>query len=78
MEGEKISAPHSNAFIDINGDCLSDLILISEKDDRKILEIWIADLHSGFIFDQSFFLPIGAGQISFFDIGLFFSFFLFI
>eukprot|EP00124_Ichthyophonus_hoferi_P001259 Ihof_evm7s61 gene=Ihof_evmTU7s61 len=33
--------PHSNAFVDLNGDCLSDLFVTTNKDGKLQGEIWI-------------------------------------
>jgi len=36
-----IKRDHSSAFIDINGDCINDLLIHSSKDGNQFLEIWI-------------------------------------
>lgn len=60
----KISHPHSNAFIDLNGDCLSDLFITCED---GTFEIWKNTIDKGFIFSKSGKLPPNTGPISFAD-----------
>ncbi|CAG8552359.1 22065_t:CDS:10, partial [Racocetra persica] len=63
-----ISDPHSNAFIDLNGDCLADLFLTCRESSSAPLtyQIW-TNIKGGFTFSQSGNLPDGTGQISFAD-----------
>lgn len=55
--------PHSNAHVDIDGDCRADLVL-SCKD---LLLIYL-NSDSGFVFSKSVKLPIGSGRVSFTDV----------
>lgn len=36
-----LSNPHSSAFVDLNGDCRSDLFFTSEDDKQKYFEVWV-------------------------------------
>jgi len=60
----KISLPHSNAFIDLDGDCLSDLFVTCEN---GTFEIWKNTVDKGFVFSRSGKLPENTGPISFAD-----------
>jgi len=60
----KFSAPHSNAFIDLDGDCLSDLFVTCEN---GTYEIWKNTVDKGFVFSRSGKLPDNTGPISFAD-----------
>ncbi|ORX56668.1 hypothetical protein BCR36DRAFT_395605 [Piromyces finnis] len=60
----KISLPHSNAFIDLDGDCLSDLFVTCEN---GTYEIWKNTVDKGFVFSRSGQLPNNVGPISFAD-----------
>ena len=35
-----INSPHSSAFVDINGDCINDLLIHSKYESDQFLEIW--------------------------------------
>lgn len=69
----KIAQTHSNAFVDLNGDCLADLFVVcsaTKSSNPQTFQIWLNDpktnkftLHS----EQN--LPKGAGQITFADFG---------
>ncbi|KAI9301293.1 hypothetical protein BJ944DRAFT_257589 [Cunninghamella echinulata] len=48
------SSPHSNAFVDLDGDCLADVVFVCENKE-------------GFKLSQSFKLPTGAGPLTFAD-----------
>ncbi|KAI0781429.1 hypothetical protein BD413DRAFT_463176 [Trametes elegans] len=65
-----LSNPHSNAAVDLNGDCLADLFLVC--DDRssgsKFFQIWINNKDDGFTIAQQGRLPPGTQAISFADI----------
>ncbi|KAK9897721.1 hypothetical protein P389DRAFT_169746 [Cystobasidium minutum MCA 4210] len=66
----KIPSPHSNAFIDLDGDCLADLFLVcqdSASSTGLAYQIWINSKESGFRLAQTGSLPAGTGQISFAD-----------
>jgi len=60
----KFSAPHSNAFIDLDGDCLSDLFVTCEN---GTYEIWKNTVDKGFVFSRSGKLPDNTGPVSFAD-----------
>ncbi|KAI7897751.1 uncharacterized protein BX663DRAFT_481196 [Cokeromyces recurvatus] len=61
--------PHSNAFVDLNGDCLADLIFVCTKmSGTQSLQIWTNDRQQGFVLHQEAQLPTGAGPLSFGDI----------
>jgi len=60
----KFSLPHSNAFIDLDGDCLSDLFVTCEG---GTYEIWKNTVDKGFVFSKSGKLPDNVGPISFAD-----------
>eukprot|EP01132_Coremiostelium_polycephalum_P006111 gene6111-7615_t len=65
-----VSSPHSNSFLDFNGDCLADLFVTSVQPDGSLLgEIWINQKDNGYVpYVKSFFpLPKGVGQITFSD-----------
>ncbi|CAG8492968.1 10051_t:CDS:10 [Paraglomus occultum] len=65
----KLADPHSNAFVDLNGDCLSDLFLTCQDDnDVKSFQIWINDKENGFVLKEDGNFPEGTGQISFADL----------
>lgn len=62
--------PHSNAFIDLDGDCLADVFLVCESSNSPntlTYQIWTNAKSSGFQLAQTGSLPAGAGQISFAD-----------
>ena len=63
-----ISSPHSNAFVDITGDCLSDLVVFNTDNN---MELWI-NTGTEYTLDIVYSLPVGAGQFSFADFGLLF------
>ncbi|KAF8188320.1 hypothetical protein BJ912DRAFT_1031903 [Pholiota molesta] len=64
-----ISNPHSNAVIDLDGDCLADVFLVCD-DGRggKTYQIWINGKDAGFSLSQQGALPSGTQAISFADI----------
>lgn len=67
-----IDMPHSNAFVDINGDCLSDLVITSNNGTNRFLEVWLNSDASGtpeFTLTEVLDLPEGAGQVTFSDLG---------
>ena len=68
----QIADPHSNAFIDLDGDCLSDIFLTCAD---KSYEIWRKDPLKGFSKRSSNPLPSGHSQITFADIGIYFFYF---
>ncbi|KAF8968304.1 hypothetical protein BDZ97DRAFT_1655046 [Flammula alnicola] len=64
-----ISNPHSNAVVDLDGDCLADVFLVCD-DGRggKAYQIWINGKDEGFTLSQEGALPSGTQAISFADI----------
>jgi hypothetical protein len=69
--------PDSNAFVDINGDCLSDLFVTSTCStppcNSSQFEIWINEKGT-FKLDKVLPAVAGAGQVSFADIGKIFTY----
>ncbi|KAL4065217.1 hypothetical protein J3A83DRAFT_4360504 [Scleroderma citrinum] len=64
-----LASPHSNAVIDLNGDCLADLFLVCEEDSAKqSFQIWVNNKDSGFTLAQYEPLPSGVQAISFADV----------
>ncbi|KAF9239681.1 hypothetical protein BU15DRAFT_74536 [Melanogaster broomeanus] len=64
-----LASPHSNAIIDLNGDCLADIFLIcDEGSGRRSFQIWVNDKDSGFYLAQNDLLPSGVQAVSFADI----------
>lgn len=67
----KLLNPHSNAFVDLDGDCLADLFLTCQDPDgssQPVFQIYINKKDQGFQLAQSGKLPRGAGQVSFADV----------
>ncbi|KAH7890039.1 hypothetical protein F5I97DRAFT_1999340 [Phlebopus sp. FC_14] len=63
-----LASPHSNAVIDLNGDCLADIFLVCDGGfGRKSYQIWVNNKDSGFALSQSGDLPPGVQTISFAD-----------
>ncbi|KAJ1813412.1 hypothetical protein LPJ56_005173, partial [Coemansia sp. RSA 2599] len=60
----KLAAPHSSAFVDLNGDCLADLFVVCEGSEEY--QIW-TNTESGFVYSQTGKLPSNAGPVSFAD-----------
>lgn len=64
------SSPHSNAFVDLDGDCLADVVFVCENGDKsQTVQIWTNQREEGFKLSQSFKLPTGAGPLTFADMG---------
>ncbi|ORX51249.1 hypothetical protein DM01DRAFT_176162 [Hesseltinella vesiculosa] len=64
----KWASPHSNAFVDLDGDCLADLVFVCEGSfGRKSVQIWTNHRDKGFHLAQSFALPANAGPLAFAD-----------
>ncbi|KAI8381145.1 uncharacterized protein BYT42DRAFT_565436 [Radiomyces spectabilis] len=62
------SHPHSNAFLDLDGDCLADVVFICEgQSGQRQVQLWTNQREQGFKMAQQFDLPRGAGSISFAD-----------
>ncbi|KAI9015217.1 hypothetical protein BC832DRAFT_196876 [Gaertneriomyces semiglobifer] len=63
----KVSHPHSNAFVDFNGDCLADLFLTCDNGDGSTsFQIWLNGLE-GYRLAREHTFPPGAGQVTFAD-----------
>jgi len=65
-----LSNPHSNAAIDLNGDCLADLFLVCDEgtSGSKYFQIWVNNKDDGFVLASVGRLPQGTQSISFGDI----------
>ncbi|CAO3580274.1 unnamed protein product [Absidia cylindrospora] len=62
------ASPHSNAFLDLNGDCLADVVMIcDEMNGKQSVQIWTNQREKGFSLAQTFDLPTGAGPLAFAD-----------
>ncbi|KAK7449726.1 hypothetical protein VKT23_013201 [Stygiomarasmius scandens] len=63
-----LSNPHSNAVVDLDGDCLADLFLVCDDGNGgKYFQIWINNKDQGFKLAQTTQLPSGVQSISFAD-----------
>ncbi|WWC89342.1 uncharacterized protein L201_004263 [Kwoniella dendrophila CBS 6074] len=64
-----LANPHSSAFIDIDGDCLPDLVLhcAKPKSTHHSIQIWLNRGKSGYQLSRSYDLPRGSGALSFAD-----------
>ncbi|CAO3681171.1 unnamed protein product [Rhizopus microsporus] len=61
--------PHSNAFVDLDGDCLADLVFVCDKSSKsQSIQIHVNSRQDGFKLAQELDLPSGAGPLSFADI----------
>ncbi|KAI0648361.1 hypothetical protein C8Q79DRAFT_906145 [Trametes meyenii] len=65
-----LANPHSNAAVDLNGDCLADLFLVCEdvRSGGKYYQIWLNNKDDGFVLTTQGSLPSGTQAISFADI----------
>ena len=64
----QIAHPHSNAFLDFNGDCLADLFLMCvDSHGSHSFQIWVNGKSNGFRLALKGDLPDNVGQISFAD-----------
>ncbi|ORM40488.1 T-cell immunomodulatory -like protein [Babesia sp. Xinjiang] len=68
-----IPSPHSSAFVDIDGDCRADLVLLVQYEDNQFLQIWQSTAnknHMSYVRkpDMDIQLPKYHGQVSFVDI----------
>ncbi|KAJ1662166.1 hypothetical protein IW140_006035 [Coemansia sp. RSA 1813] len=61
----KPASPHSNAFVDLDGDCLADLFIVCEGGEEY--QIW-RNSGTGFEYSQNGKLPSNAGPVSFADV----------
>ncbi|TFK25799.1 hypothetical protein FA15DRAFT_668127 [Coprinopsis marcescibilis] len=65
----KLLNPHSNAVVDLNGDCLADVFLVcDEGSGKKSYQIWINNKDEGFSLSQNGDLPSGVQSITFTDV----------
>lgn len=64
-----LSNPHSNAAIDLNGDCLADIFLVCDEGSTgsKYFQIWVNNKDNGFVLAHLGRLPQGTQSISFAD-----------
>ncbi|WVR07022.1 hypothetical protein IAU60_004061 [Kwoniella sp. DSM 27419] len=64
-----LADPHSSAFVDLDGDCLPDLVLhcAEPKSKRHSIQIWRNGGTSGYELSRSYDLPRGSGPLSFAD-----------
>ncbi|KAI9488105.1 hypothetical protein BDB00DRAFT_850036 [Zychaea mexicana] len=60
--------PHSNAVVDLDGDCLADLVFVCQHTGYQSLQIWTNQRDEGFQKARELNLPAGAGPISYADI----------
>jgi integrin alpha FG-GAP repeat containing protein 1 len=64
----QFSTPHSNSFIDLDGDCIADVFLTCESPNKKPLyQIWLNKGSQGFVLHGEFDGILGAGPITFAD-----------
>lgn len=68
MNQRQLSIPNSNAFVDIDGDCLSDLVVstINDSSNTAFLEIWLNSKGS-FSLNNTIQLKEGVGITNFGD-----------
>ncbi|KAI0320316.1 hypothetical protein OF83DRAFT_1162494 [Amylostereum chailletii] len=65
----RISNPHSNAVVDLNGDCLADVFLVcDESSNQKSFQIWVNNKDQGFSLAQNGRLPSGTQSVTFADV----------
>ncbi|THH31537.1 hypothetical protein EUX98_g2653 [Antrodiella citrinella] len=66
----RLSNPHSNAAVDLNGDCLADMFLVCDEDNGsdKYFQIWINNKEDGFALAQLGRFPRGMRSVTFGDI----------
>ncbi|KAJ3892409.1 hypothetical protein GG344DRAFT_87791 [Lentinula edodes] len=64
-----ISNPHSNAVVDLDGDCLADVFLVCDNGNgMKYFQIWVNNKDDGFALAHQGSLPSGVQSITFADI----------
>ncbi|KAF9453642.1 hypothetical protein P691DRAFT_812990 [Macrolepiota fuliginosa MF-IS2] len=64
-----IANPHSNAVVDLNGDCLADVFLVCDEGrGQKSYQIWLNKKSQGFVLATQGALPTGTQSISFADL----------
>ncbi|GJE88027.1 VCBS repeat-containing protein [Phanerochaete sordida] len=64
----RLSNPHSNAAVDLNGDCLADLFLVCDYGRDKQFQIWVNNKDKGFSLAQVGTFPPGLQTVSFADV----------
>ncbi|KAF7783261.1 hypothetical protein Agabi119p4_2637 [Agaricus bisporus var. burnettii] len=65
----QIANPHSNAVVDLNGDCLADVFLVCDEGrGQKSFQIWLNKKSQSFVLAMQGSLPSGTQSISFADI----------
>ena len=63
-----LAHPHSNAFIDLNGDCLADVFLVCEENNERSFQIWLNNANTeSFSLHSHTALPKGSGMVTFAD-----------
>ncbi|CDR94221.1 T-cell immunomodulatory protein-like protein precursor, putative [Babesia bigemina] len=67
-----VPSPHSSAFVDINGDCRADLILLVQHENKRYLQIWETEADNNRMKyirnpNKDIVLPTNHGQVSFAD-----------
>ncbi|KAG5717871.1 T-cell immunomodulatory protein [Termitomyces sp. T112] len=64
-----LASPHSNAIVDLDGDCLADVFVVCDDGEgSKSFQIWVNKKENGFSLAQEGNLPSGLQTISFGDI----------
>lgn len=64
----RIANPHSNAAVDLNGDCIADIFLVcDDAAGKKSFQIWVSDPSGGFTLAQHGSLPAGTQSVVFAD-----------
>ncbi|KAF8638878.1 hypothetical protein AX17_001933 [Amanita inopinata Kibby_2008] len=64
-----LANPHSNAVVDLDGDCLADVFLVCDDGKgHRSYQIWVNQKNDGFSLSQQGSLPSGAQAISFADV----------
>ncbi|KAI8907014.1 hypothetical protein DFJ77DRAFT_514148 [Powellomyces hirtus] len=65
-----LAHPHSNAFLDLDGDCFADIFLSCQPKStgHATFQIWLNTPTEGFKYSKEHALPLGAGQVTFADI----------
>eukprot|EP01091_Cochliopodium_minus_P011961 TRINITY_DN3522_c0_g1_i1.p1 TRINITY_DN3522_c0_g1~~TRINITY_DN3522_c0_g1_i1.p1 ORF type:complete len:649 (-),score=136.28 TRINITY_DN3522_c0_g1_i1:47-1993(-) len=73
-ENLNLSKPNTNAFVDINGDCFSDLVVVvdvcSNDICKKYMQVWLHDTKTGKFShsdNHTYELPNGVSQLTFAD-----------
>jgi hypothetical protein len=67
----QLANPHSNAFVDLDGDCLADIFLHCKDayTGDATYQIWLNRKEKGYVLAKEGRLPKGAGQVTFADMG---------